>query len=104
MPVPDSLCIIFARPVVTLALSALVLGDKLNTLKCFSGTLLLAGVTLVCQPPFLFHQTSNVHENSNAMEATHDTLYYMGVGLAGTACFTNGLLDVLVAKCQVRQT
>ena len=98
MPVPDSLCIIFARPVVTLILSAIVLGDKLNTLKCFSATLLLVGVTLVCQPPFLFHTTPDTEDTS---DSDHGALYFVGVALAGTACFTNGLLDILIAKCQV---
>ena len=90
MPVPDALCIIFACPVVTIVLSALMLGDKLNILKSISGTLLLLGVVLVCQPPFLFHQTPD-----------HTGLYYVGVALAVTACFTSGLMDVLIAKCEV---
>merc|ERR1711915_704638 len=37
MPVPDALCIIFACPVVTIILSSFILGDKLNSLKCFAG-------------------------------------------------------------------
>ena len=33
MAVPDALCIIFACPVVTILLSALLLGDKINLVK-----------------------------------------------------------------------
>merc|ERR1711892_633296 len=54
MPVPDALCIIFTCPIITMVLSAIMLGDKLNSLKCFSGFLLLLGVVLVTHPPFLF--------------------------------------------------
>ena len=37
MAVPDALCIIFACPVVTILLSALLLGDKINMVKVESG-------------------------------------------------------------------
>jgi len=102
MPVPDALCIIFACPVVTIVLSAILLGDKLNSLKCFSGTILLLGVVLVCQPPFLFHLNSPLdnQEHSSYLLDSHDSLYYVGVALAATACVTGGLMDVLVAKCE----
>ena len=92
MPVPDALCIIFARPVVTILLSAVVLRDRLNFFKCFSGALLLTGVALVCKPPFIFTA-------EDPTLASHDSLYYVGVYLALTACFTNGLMDVVIAKC-----
>ena len=92
MPVPDALCIIFACPIVTMVLSVIILGDKLNVLKCISGILLLLGVVLVCQPPFLFNQLQD--------GVVHDNLYYIGVSLAVTACCTGGLLDVLVARCE----
>ena len=91
MPVPDALCIIFACPVVTIALSALLLSDKLNSVKIFSGFLLLFGVVLVCQPPFLFHHYISARED----------MYYVGAFLAISACFTGGLMDVIIAKCEV---
>ena len=91
MPVPDALCIIFARPVVTILLSAVFLGERLNFFKCFSGFLLLTGVVLVCQPPFLFGQMDSDSRSS---------LYYVGAYLALTACCTNGLMDVIIAKCE----
>jgi len=95
MPVPDALCIIFTCPVVTMVLSVIILGDKLNILKCVSGILLLLGVVLVCQPPFLFY---NLQDDS--LQTLHDDLYYVGVLLAVTACCTGGLKNVLVAKCE----
>ena len=89
MAVPDALCIIFACPVVTILLSAVMLRDKLNLVKIIAGALLLLGVILVCKPPFLFSD----------LLVPRDRLYYLGVLLASTACMAAGLMDVLVAKC-----
>jgi len=100
MPVPDALCIIFACPVVTIVLSAVMLGDKLNCVKCFSGTVLLLGVILVCQPPFIFPNHPSGEGPASFLMSSHDGLYYVGVALAGTACLTGGLMDVLIAKCE----
>ena len=101
MPVPDALCIIFACPVITILLSTAILGDELNSLKCFAGTLLLIGVVLVCQPPFLFPQTQDNQVTSSFLLSSHSGLYYVGVALAGTSCCTGGLMNVLIVKCQV---
>ena len=101
MPVPDALCIIFACPVVTMVLSAIMLGDKLNSVKFFSGTLLLLGVVLVCQPPFLFPNPPSSEASLLFLLSSHDDLYYVGVALAGLACLTGGFMDVLIAKCEV---
>ena len=101
MPVPDALCIIFACPVVTIVLSAAMLGDRLNSVKCFSGTVLLLGVILVCQPPFIFPHELSREGSVSFFLSSHDGLYYVGVALAGTACLTGGLMDILIAKCEV---
>jgi len=94
MAVPDALCIIFACPVVTIALSAVLLRDSINIAKIIAGQLLLLGVILVCKPPFLF---SIIKEED--LLTTRDDLYYVGVLLAVTACLAGGAMDVLVAKC-----
>ena len=101
MPVPDALCIIFACPVVTMVLSAVMLGDRLNIVKCFSGTVLLLGVVLVCQPPFIFPNLSSNDESIPFLLSSHGGLYYVGVALAAIACLTGGLMDVLIVKCEV---
>ena len=54
MPVPDAMCIIFACPVVTIFLSALVLRDTINIPKLVAGVVLFAGVVCVSKPPFIF--------------------------------------------------
>ena len=54
MSVPDALCIIFACPVVTLSLSALILKDRITIPKALSGAALFLGVVFVCKPPFIF--------------------------------------------------
>jgi len=98
MPVPDALCIIFASPVVTIILSACILGDKLNSLKCFAGTLLFLGVILVCQPPFLFPQPQPFLHI--LLFSPHTGYYFAGVALAVTGCCTSGLMSVLNALCE----
>ena len=54
MAVPDALCIIFACPVVTISLSALILQDRITIPKALSGAALFLGVVFVCKPPFIF--------------------------------------------------
>jgi len=100
MPVPDALCIIFACPVVTMVLSSFMLGDKLTSVKCFSGTILLLGVNLVCEPPIGLPNHPNGEASVSFLLSSHTGLYYVGVGLASIACLTGGLMDVLIAKCQ----
>ena len=97
MDVPDALCIMFACPVVTIILSALMLRDKLNIVKICAGGLLLSGVLLVCRPPFLFDTLTSLLGLDPTQE---DDMYAIGVVLAITACVSGGLMDVLVAKCE----
>jgi len=103
MPVPDALCIIFSCPVVTIFLSAAILNDKLNSVKLFSGAILVLGILLVCQPPFLFAPSSpevTVAPAISYLLVKHDDSYFIGVALAIVACFTGGFMDVLAAKCE----
>ena len=96
--VPDALSIIFACPLVTIFLSAVMLRDKLNPVNMCAGLQLFAGVILVCKPPFIFDTLSRLHLYIDPVEA--DETYAVGVVLAITACLTGGLMDVLVAKCE----
>ena len=61
--------------------------------QILAGSMLVTGVILVCQPPFIFHSVS-------PRSGEKDDLYYVGVLLASTACIATGLMDVLVAKCE----
>jgi hypothetical protein len=63
--------------------------------------MLLFGVVLVCQPPFIFPGHLSREESISFLLSSHDGLYYVGAALAGTACLTGGLMDVLIAKCEV---
>jgi drug/metabolite transporter (DMT)-like permease len=76
------------------------LGDKLNCLKCFSGFILLLGVVLVTQPPFLFYGVPTTNWSSFPLSPSHDDLYYVGVALAGIGGFMGGLARVLIVKCE----
>ena len=96
--VPDALSIIFACPLVTIFLSAVMLRDKLNPVNMCAGLQLFAGVILVCKPPFIF-DTLNALQFYIDPVATDET-YAVGVVLAITACVTSGIMDVLVAKCE----
>ena len=66
MDVPDALSIIFACPVVTIFLSALVLRDSINIPKVVAGVALFTGVVCVSKPPFIFqsvfHQITDITE------------------------------------------
>jgi len=116
MPVPDALCIIFACPVVTIFLSALVLRDTINLPKVAAGLALFIGVVCVSKPPFIFQtvfQRVSEHPGSipEAVEALIAYLskqsqdlpqdydnYYLGVVMAVTACVAQGVTCVMVAK------
>jgi len=97
MDVPDALSIIFACPLVTIFLSAVMLRDGLNHVKICSGVLLLSGVILVCKPPFLFDTATSLL-GLDPIEV--DQKFTIGVVLACTACLSTGTMAVLVAKCE----
>ena len=79
MPVPDALCIIFACPVVTIFLSALVLRDRINIPKVAAGAALFSGVVLVSKPPFIFQSVLHkMTEHSGSIpEAVEAILAYL---------------------------
>ena len=79
MPVPDALCIIFACPVVTIFLSALVLKDRINIPKVVAGLALFMGVVCVSKPPFIFQSVFNkITENHGTIpEAIEALINYL---------------------------
>ena len=97
MDVPDALSIIFACPVVTIFLSAIMLRDKLNIVKIIAGILLLTGVILVCKPPFMFDTFTLLNISIDPIQT--DEMFTIGVVLAVIACVSGGFMDVLIAKC-----
>ena len=97
MDVPDALSIIFACPVVTIFLSAIMLRDKLNIVKIIAGILLLSGVILVCKPPFMFDTFTLLNISIDPIQT--DEMFTIGVVLAVIACVSGGFMDVLIAKC-----
>ena len=54
LPVGDSTAILFSQPGLVMLLSALVLRDRCGLHKTVSALALLAGVTLIAQPSFIF--------------------------------------------------
>ena len=79
MPVPDALCIIFACPVVTIFLSALVLKDRINIPKVAAGLALFTGVVCVSKPPFIFQSVFHkITENHGTIpEAIEALINYL---------------------------
>ena len=53
MPLGDSLTIVFTEPLWTVLLSRLVLSIRIGAWKIIFGCLLLCGMVLCVQPPFL---------------------------------------------------
>ena len=75
MPVPDALCIIFACPVVTIFLSALVLKDRINIPKVAAGLALFTGVVCVSKPPFIFQSVFHkMTDNPGSIPEAIETL------------------------------
>ena len=130
MPIGDALTIVFTEPLWTLILSKFILKIRIGVWKWIFGLLLLLGMILCIQPPFLFpaNQHSNsthnaTHEMANytnplkklvvnvqlslhdgAPEAVDDeegsSNYYIGAVLAVCTAVTGAMANVVIARCE----
>jgi len=128
LPIGDALTIIFSEPLWTLVLSKVFLKTRIGWWKFTFAFVLISGVVLCTQPPFLFpspnmthhhhhhrhhHGRHHHHEQSVALndsllnETTtnknavdDDCDYYMGVVLAVGAAVTGAASNVIVAKIE----
>jgi len=92
LPLGDALTIIFTEPLWTLILAKVFLGTRIGWWKGLCGLVLISGVVLCTQPPFLFStQEGAVHAGSG---------YYTGVVLALFGAITGSASNVIVARCQ----
>jgi len=128
LPLGDALTLIFTEPLWTVAASKLVLGTRIGPWKFCFALVLLTGMFLCIQPPFLFgarpeeggqndvvngtnsisNSTSN---NQGSGSNNHDidpdkkehtqfeNLYFVGAGLALGSAVTGAASNVLIAKC-----
>ena len=127
MPLGDALTIVFTEPLWTLLLSRIVLRLKISAWKIIFGCLLVSGMILCIQPPFLFpsggrHQPDSLEPPHNG---THDrsvgslaaifmrrrrtvsegptdvqTDYYIGVVLALGTAVTGAMANISIARCE----
>ena len=97
MPLGDSLTIVFTEPLWTILLSRVILRISISGWKMMFGCLLVSGMVLCVQPPFLFPSDSQVPAGQTTWndtgrkeidedEPNGEPHYYLGVLLAlGTA-------------------
>ena len=77
MPLGDALTIVFTEPLWTVLLSRLALGIRIGAWKIIFGCLLLCGMVLCVQPPFLFphHHHHHHHPHPHHHNSTHNTTH-----------------------------
>jgi len=127
LPIGDALTIIFSEPLWTLVLSKIFLKTRIGWWKFTFAFVLISGVILCTQPPFLFpshdqprhhhhdhhgrhhhhHVSSVAFNDSLPIETTttknpgdDDCAYYIGVVLAVGAAVTGAASNVIVAKIE----
>jgi len=114
LPIGDALTIIFSEPLWTLILSKLFLRTKIGLWKSSFAVILLVGVLLCAQPPFVFknfnsrlhHTPENtsipdfVDEGVDASTPSSSFKTYLGTALAIGAAVSGALSNILVAKLE----
>ena len=118
MPLGDALTLLFTEPFSTMFMAAIFLGHRLRLFRIGIGLLLLVGVVLVIQPPYIFQQTDTAFQDPiqnyfiqsqfqtlvriyNPREEInyHTKLYYIGVIVAMSAAMLKGVLNISVNQC-----
>jgi len=75
MPVADALVVMFSDPLITMVVAFMFLGERMNVLRVCTGLTILTGVTLVCQPPFIFGaEETEVPDANDLVEKDLDLL------------------------------
>ena len=129
MPLGDALTIVFTEPLWTILLSRIILSIKISAWKILFGCLLVCGMVLCIQPPFLFPRAGRDHQDSpdSTHNKTHvtsvgsladifmnrrktvmesdgpintETDYYIGVVLALGTAVTGAMANVSIARCE----
>ena len=114
MPLGDALTLLFTEPFSTMFMAAIFLGHRLRLFRISLGLLLLIGVVLVIQPPFIFPDYKDVIQNYFIKSQFHTWLqiqtsrkefnyrtkfYYIGVIIALSAALAKGVLNICVNQC-----
>lgn len=115
MPLGDALTLVFTEPLWTIILSKFILHIRIGVWKTLFGLVLVTGVVLCVQPPFLFpdpsiidapiDNTTDINGNVTAANSLQDEPgsdnYFLGAGLAIGAALTGSLANILIAKCEI---
>lgn len=111
----DALTLVFTEPLWTLIISRIVLGTRIGAWKISFGLVLVAGMVLCIQPPFIFGgraadpatNVTNTTEDSQDSSTLSPSVpsdtgpsYYIGALLALGAALTGASANVIIAKCQ----
>ena len=94
----------------TYSLATIFLKHKLRLWKMMSAVVLIFGILLVVQPPFLFgsdsksdskaqNSTNGTSENDDP-NMKHNDMYYIGALIGLCAAIAGGLLNVTVNFCK----
>ena len=111
MPLGDSLTIVFTEPLWTILLSRVILRISISGWKMMFGCLLVCGMVLCVQPPFLFPSDSQVPAGQTSRNDTErkeidedepngEPHYYLGVLLALGTAVMGALTNVCIARCE----
>ena len=90
----------------TRSLATIFLKHKIRLWKMMSAGVLILGIFLVVQPPFIFGSDSSQAQNStnetsnDGSSIKHNDMYYMGVIIGLCAAIAGGLLNITVNFCK----
>ena len=87
MPIGDALAIVFSSPVFTLISTFMILGHRHSLWKVIFALVVIIGVVLIVQPPFLFGSNS---------ENTNDGARLLGVIMAVTTATLGGFQSTIL--------
>ena len=115
MPLGDALTLLFTEPLSTMIAAAIFLGHRIRLFRMALGFILLIGVVLVIQPPFLFDENDTDFIQTYFMENPFQTLfqvetsrqeifyrsklYYIGAIIAFSAAMIKGILNISISQC-----
>lgn len=104
IPVSDFMVFCYTSVIFTIVFSACILRSRLTILKVLLCAILLTGVTLVAQPPFLFdRQAQSADEDvttDNMQDLANQESYYLGMAVSVLAGAGAGLTYVSAKRCE----
>ena len=91
MPLGDALTLVFTEPLWTLLLSKLVLKIRIGVWKMVFGVVLIGGMVLCIQPPFIF--SPDPDQSANFTKASEDTNITIAAGMREAVLILRDLIQ-----------